>query len=100
MEKRPAKNQLAENGEELEKMSLTWGEGQAKPQDKDKWRRIIFPFCTVPERMKKLSEWVSYCAQRLTEEEALHLPWIPLYYHARLASSLLSRTYVLLSLSL
>ena len=65
MEKRPAKNQLVENGEELEKMSWTWGEGQAKPQDKDKWRRIILPFCTVPERMKKLSEWLSYCAQRL-----------------------------------
>lgn len=29
-EERPAKNRLAENGEELEKTGLTWGEAQAK----------------------------------------------------------------------
>lgn len=49
---------------ELEEMGLTWGESQAKVQDRIEWQCLIL----CPSRIKRLCEWVSLAERKKKKE--------------------------------
>ena len=46
---------------ELEEMGLSWGKAQAKVRDRSVWRSFVAALC--PDRMKRMSEWETFCSQ-------------------------------------